>query len=119
MSEPCPVLRLRQQDSVAVGPQERTYICGDLDRGLATETVEVDGELRQMCPRCAGEFVKEFHAQHLATERSADATKLHSVADYHRVLARTFGHRPAVARWFTDCAASIEAMAADVIEGKL
>lgn len=94
MTEPCPVLRLRQQDSVAVGPQERTYICGDLDRGLATETVAVNGELKRMCPRCVGEFVKEFHA-------------------------RTFGHRPVIADWFTRCAAQIEAMAADVIEGKL
>lgn len=106
-------------DSVAIGPQERTYVCGDLDGGLATETVAVGDELRQMCPRCAGEFVKEFHAQHLANERVNDSTKLHSVADYHHMLARTFGHRPEIAEWFTQCAVQIEAMAADVIEGNL
>ena len=117
MTEPCPVLRLREVDSVAVGPQEYTYICGEMDGGIATETVAANGEIRQMCKRCAGEWIQEHSAQHLASTQASDATKLHSVADYHRMLAQTFGHRPLVAQWFEQCAVQIEALAAEVIEG--
>ena len=119
MTEPCGVLRVREMDSVAVGPQERTYICGDLDGGIATELVEMNGKLEQMCSRCAGEYIEQGTAQRAARDRVDDAGKLSDAAGYLRMLAEEFVHRPEIASWFDQCSLMVEGLAVDVTEGKL
>lgn len=119
MTEPCGVLRVREMDSVAVGPQERTYLCGDLDGGIATELVEMNGKLEQMCPRCAGEYVEQGTAQRASRGRVRDWAELNDTADYLRMRAQHFGHKPAIREWLEQCADQLDYLAADVSEGKL
>lgn len=119
MTEPCGVIRIREMDSVAVGPQERTYICGELDGGIATELVEMNGRLERMCPRCAGEYVEQGTAQRMTRSRAQDAAKLNDAANYLRLLAQHFGHKPTIRDWFRQTSNQLDYITADVIEGRL
>jgi hypothetical protein len=119
MTDLCRVVRVRESDSFAAGPIETTYICGELDGHSATETVLIDGEPTPMCKRCAGEAVKEFDAQEVASDRSAASNKLHSVADYLQLVAQDFASRPQIVAWLSEASQMLDGMAVDVLEGKL
>ena len=121
MTELCQTLRVREGDSVAVGPQDREYICGEVDGYLATEELIIDGEPVRMCARCAEEArdSDRYDTQDLLTNNATAASKLRDAANYLQMLAVALADRPSVAGWLGECSVQLEALATDIVEGKL
>lgn len=119
--ELCQTLRLREGDSVAVGPQDREYVCGEVDGYRATEELLIDGEPVRMCSRCAQEArdSERFDTQDLISNRSAACSKLRDAANYLQLLAVNFVQWPAIAGWLGECSVQLETLATDVLEGKI
>lgn len=109
--------QLRQHDtiSIAAGAQVKILECGD----EATEKVALGGDVHDMCPRCASDAVKEFSAVEIKASQERDAASLRQYSEIMATGAEIWAARPEVAAWFAECARQLEAMALDVLEGKL
>ena len=109
--------QLRQHDtmSIAAGAGVKILECGD----EATEKVALGGAVHDMCPRCASDAIKEFSAVEIKASQERDAVQLRQYSEIMATGAEIWAARPEIAGWFGACAVQLEAMAVDVLEGKL
>ena len=101
--------------SIATGAQVKVLECGD----EATETVALGGEVYDMCRRCATDAVNQFSASVIKGAQENDAAQLRQYAKIMVTGADVWKAHPQVAAWFAECARQLEAMALDILEGKL
>lgn len=85
----------------------------------ATEKVSIDGEVHDMCPRCASESIKKFSAVEIRQSQERDAAQLRQYAGIMAHGVSVWSARPEVASWFNQCAEQLETMAVAVLEGNL
>lgn len=107
----------RQHDtvSIAAGMQIKVLECGD----EATEAVALGGEVYDMCPRCATDAINQFSAVEIKHAQERDAAQLRQYSDLMATGSQVWAARPAVAEWFAVCAQQLDAIALDVLEGRL
>jgi hypothetical protein len=110
----CRQLREFERDSFASGPVTRILECGE----PTTEVVMINHKLHDMCSRCAGEAVKLFSAVRVAKGRENDAARLRDISGHLANWAEDFGQRPGISTWFAECAAILDGLATDVLEGR-
>lgn len=111
----CKQLRQHNTLSIAAGAQVKVLECGD----EATETVALGGEVYDMCRRCATDAVNQFSAVEIKAAQERDAAQLRQYSEIMATGAEVWVSHPEVAGWFGACAVQLEAMAVDVLEGKL
>jgi hypothetical protein len=101
--------------SIATGAQVKVLECGE----EATEKVVVNGEVHDMCRQCSTDAVNEYSGETINQAKARDAAQLRQHADAMALAAGIWAARPEIAGWFGACAVQLEAMAVDVLEGKL
>jgi hypothetical protein len=111
----CGQQRVREMESIAAGMQEVPYTCSN----EATEKVSLGDRIHDMCSECASDAVNDFSALAIKKSQERDAATLRQYADTMAAGVSVWASRPAIARWFEQCAIQLEELAVDVLEGKL
>lgn len=108
----CKQTRINKVDSVAAGPQEVPYVCG---QPLAAKVL-IGEAVHLMCEQCAEDAVRDFGAQRLAEPTAARLRELEALM---RKAAIEFATRLELSEWLEQCAVQMDFLARDMEAGRL
>jgi len=111
----CQQTRISDINSIAVGPQDVPYTCGQ----PATQTVFLDGAVHYMCEQCAADAVKDFGATQLRQDQELGSVRLRELGALLSEASQDFANHGEIRRWLQEASVALDDMATSLLEGRL